>query len=221
METIDLRALIDHTLLKPEASRPQIEKLCQEARQYGFAAVCVNPWWVRLAAAELQGATVKVASVIGFPLGANATAIKVAEAERAIADGALELDMVINLGALKSGDPDAARQDIAAVARAAHAGGAILKVIIEAAVLDEPEKVLACRLAQEACADFVKTSTGFGPGGARVEDVALMRATVGPAMGVKAAGGIRSLDDALKMVRAGANRIGTSSGVRLVEDAGQ
>ncbi len=221
METIDIRALIDHTLLKPEANRPQIEKLCQQARQYRFAAVCVNPWWVRLAAAELQGSAVKVASVIGFPLGANTTDVKVAEAERAMADGALELDMVINLGALKSGDPDAAREDIGGVARAAHAAGAILKVIIEAAVLDEAEKVLACRLAQEACADFVKTSTGFGPGGATVEDVALMRATVGPAMGVKAAGGIRSLDDALKMVRAGANRIGTSSGVRIVEEAGK
>ena len=215
----EIARFIDHTLLKPEATPAQIERLCDEARRYGFAAVCVNPVYVRLAAERLQGAEVAVCSVVGFPLGATTTAAKVYEARQALADGAGELDMVIHVGALKAGDYERAQEDIAAVADVCHKGGALLKVIIETALLDDAEKVTACRLAQAAGADFVKTSTGFAGGGATAEDVRLMRQTVGPRMGVKAAGGIRSYADALAMIEAGANRIGASAGVRIVEQA--
>ncbi|HEY68351.1 MAG TPA: deoxyribose-phosphate aldolase [Thermoflexia bacterium] len=215
----EIARFIDHTLLKPEATPAQIERLCDEARRYGFAAVCVNPVYVRLAAGRLQGAEVAVCSVVGFPLGATTTAAKVYEARQALADGASELDMVIHVGALKAGDYERAQEDIAAVADVCHKGGALLKVIIETALLDDAEKVTACRLAQAAGADFVKTSTGFAGGGATAEDVRLMRQTVGPRMGVKAAGGIRSYADALAMIEAGANRIGASAGVRIVEQA--
>ncbi len=215
----EIARFIDHTLLKPEATPAQIERLCDEARRYGFAAVCVNPVYVRLAAERLQGAEVAVCSVVGFPLGATTTAAKVYEARQALADGAGELDMVIHVGALKAGDYERVQEDIAAVADVCHKGGALLKVIIETALLDDAEKVTACRLAQAAGADFVKTSTGFAGGGATAEDVRLMRQTVGPRMGVKAAGGIRSYADALAMIEAGANRIGASAGVRIVEQA--
>ncbi|RLC63897.1 MAG: deoxyribose-phosphate aldolase [Chloroflexota bacterium] len=215
----EIARFIDHTLLKPEATPAQIERLCDEARRYGFAAVCVNPVYVRLAAERLQGAEVAVCSVVGFPLGATTTAAKVYEARQALADGASELDMVIHVGALKAGDYERVQEDIAAVADVCHKGGALLKIIIETALLDDAEKVTACRLAQAAGADFVKTSTGFAGGGATAEDVRLMRQTVGPRMGVKAAGGIRSYADALAMIEAGANRIGASAGVRIVEQA--
>jgi deoxyribose-phosphate aldolase len=212
-----IAALIDHTLLKPEATASDIRKVCAEARHYGFASVCVNPYWVRLVAEELVGSTVKVCSVIGFPLGASATQIKVAETAAAIRDGAQEIDMVLNIGALRGGDPDAVRSDIHAVVEIAHACGAIVKVILETALLDDEQKVAASLLAKEAGADFVKTSTGFGPGGATAADVALMRRTVGPAMGVKASGGVRTLEDLKTMAAAGANRVGASASVKIVE----
>ena len=211
--------LIDHTLLKPDATAAQVERLCEEARFHGFAAVCINPVFVPLAAEMLEGSGVGVCTVVGFPLGASRTVIKVAEAKQAMADGASEIDMVLYIGALKAGDHDAVRQDITALAGACHAGGALLKVIIEAVLLDDHEKVTACQLSQAAGADFVKTSTGFAGGGATVEDVRLMRQTVGSEMGVKAAGGIRSYADALAMVEAGATRIGVSAGVYIVEQA--
>jgi len=211
--------LIDHTLLKPEATREQVLKLCREALQYGFASVCVNQCWVPLCAAELAGSPVKVCTVAGFPLGGSFTAAKVCETASAVRCGAREVDMVINVGALRSGGLDTVRLDIRAVAQAAHAGGALLKTIIEAALLDDIQKATACRLALEAGADFVKTSTGFGPGGATVHDVALMRATVGSAIGVKAAGGICTLDDLRAMVRAGASRIGAGASVAIMEAA--
>ncbi len=212
--------LIDHTLLKADATREQIAALCRDARQYGFASVCVNPCWVAAAAAELAGAEVKVCTVCGFPLGANTTSTKVYEAEEAVRAGAREIDMVIQIGALRAGDHDAVRGDIEAVAGAVRRGGAILKVIIEAALLDDAQKTAACTIAKAAGADFVKTSTGFGPGGATAHDVALMRAAVGPETGVKAAGGIRTLADLETMTAAGANRIGTSAGVQIVQAAG-
>jgi deoxyribose-phosphate aldolase len=212
-----LARLIDHTILKPDATREQIVALCREAREYGFASVCVNPFWVPLAAAELAGAESAVCTVCGFPLGANSTATKMQEAEDAIRYGAREIDMVINVGALRGGGHDAVRLDIRGVVETAHRGGAIVKAIIEAALLNDEQKVAACKLAQAAGADFVKTSTGFGPGGATAHDVALMRATVGPDMGVKAAGGIRTLDDVKAMVSAGANRIGASAGVAIIQ----
>ena len=212
-----LARCIDHTLLKPEATAADIRKLCGEARQYGFASVCVNPYWVGLAAAELAGSPVKVCTVVGFPLGANATAIKVAETEAAIRVGAQEIDMVINIGELRGGNHDAVRQDIQAVVQAAHRGGAIVKVILEAALLDDGQKAAAAQLARGAGAEFVKTSTGFGPHGATVQDVALLRQTVGAGMGVKASGGIRTLDDLKKMAAAGATRIGASSSVGIIE----
>jgi deoxyribose-phosphate aldolase len=211
--------LIDHTLLRADATSGQVELLCKEARQYGFAAVCINPVFVPLAARLLDGSGVEVCTVVGFPLGASRTVIKVAEAEQAMMDGASEIDMVLHIGALKGGDHAAVQADIAALAGACHAGGALLKVIIEAVLLDENEKVIACQLAQAAEADFVKTSTGFAGGGATVEDVRLMRHTVGPEMGVKAAGGIRSYVDAMAMVEAGATRIGASAGIHIVEQA--
>jgi len=211
-----LECYIDHTVLKPDVPPDQIDRLCDEAMQYHFAAVCINPVWVRRAARRLRGSTVRVASVVGFPLGANVPEIKAMEARRAIRDGAREIDMVINIGALKGGDQDLVRRDIAGVSDACREVGALNKVIIEAAYLTDEEKVVACRLAQLARADFVKTSTGFGPGGATVFDVALMRETVGEKMGVKAAGGIGSADDARAMITAGANRIGASAGIRIV-----
>jgi deoxyribose-phosphate aldolase len=216
---VDVARLIDHTLLKPEATREQIVQLCHEAMQYHFASVCVNPVHVRLCAQLLAGTGVPVCTVIGFPLGATTTAVKVFEAHQAMDDGASELDMVIDIGGLKSADYERVKQDIAAVAQACHARDALLKVIIEAALLTQEEKETACQLAMAAGADFVKTSTGFGPGGATVEDVALMRRVVGPALGVKAAGGIRSFGDAQRMIEAGATRLGASAGVRIAEEA--
>jgi deoxyribose-phosphate aldolase len=212
-----IAALIDHTLLKPEATAADIRKVCAEARQYGFAAVCVNPYWVRLVAGELAGSAVKVCAVVGFPLGANSTEIKVAETAGVLRAGAQEIDMVLNVGELRGGNYQAVRDDIVAVVEVAHASGAIVKVILETALLNSEQKVKACQLAKEAHADFVKTSTGFGPGGATVEDVGLMRRTVGPAMGVKASGGVRTLEDLKKMVAAGASRVGASASVKIVE----
>lgn len=209
--------LIDHTLLRPDATRDEILKLCDEARRYGFASVCVNPYWVPLVASQLSGTEVKVCAVIGFPLGATSTDAKVAETQAALRMGAQEIDMVQNVGALRSGDDEAVRSDIAAVVAAAHRAPAIVKVILETAYLDDHQKVVACLLAKEAGADFVKTSTGFSPSGATVEDVALMRRTVGPGMGVKASGGIRTLDDLKRMVAAGATRIGASASVKIVQ----
>lgn len=216
---INIARYIDHTNLKPYATREDIIRLCDEAIKYGFYAVCVNPYRVRLAKSYLRerGADVKVASVIGFPLGATPTEVKVFEAMRALEDGADELDMVINIGALKDRDYDYVKRDIEEVVKVAHERGAIVKVIIETCYLTEEEKIKACELAKEAGADFVKTSTGFGSGGATLEDVRLMRKVVGPDMGVKAAGGIRTYEAALEMIKAGANRIGTSSGVKIVE----
>jgi deoxyribose-phosphate aldolase len=216
-----LAQMIDHTLLKPEATPTQIEALCAEAKEYEFATVCVNPIHVKLAARALAGAPVDVCTVVGFPLGATPTAVKVFETEQALADGAAEIDMVIPIGVLKAGDEKAVREDIAAVVAAAHAAGGIVKVIIEAALLNDEEKKLACALAVAAGADFVKTSTGFGPGGATRHDVSLMRDAVGAEVGVKAAGGIRSYADAQGMVDAGANRLGASAGVRLVSEAAE
>jgi len=212
----DLARYLDHTLLKPEASASDIDQLCAEAVEYGFAAVCVNPTWVKRAAENVRGSPVKVASVVGFPLGATPSEIKAMETRRAIRDGAREIDMVINIGALKSGDHDAVRQDIEKVSDACREAGARNKVIIEAALLTDEEKVIASFLAKQAKADYVKTSTGFGPGGATVHDVLLMRETVGPEMGIKAAGGIRSAEDMKEMIAAGATRIGASAGVAIV-----
>jgi deoxyribose-phosphate aldolase len=211
--------MIDHTLLKPDATQDEIAQLCYEARKYGFATVCVNPAYVKLCSQLLQGSDVKVCTVIGFPLGATATEVKAYETQQALDDGATEIDMVINVGALKSKDYALVERDIATVARTCHAGGAILKVIIEAALLTEEEKVIACQLAKAASADYVKTSTGFGPGGATVQDVALMRHAVGPEIGVKAAGGIRTYQDVREMVAAGATRIGASAGVKIAQEA--
>jgi deoxyribose-phosphate aldolase len=213
---VGLAPLIDHTLLKADASHDQIAQLCYEARKYRFASVCVNPTNVKLCAQLLQGSGVPVCTVVGFPLGATPTEVKVFETQQAVRDGATEVDMVINVGALKSRDYELIERDIASIARACHAGNAILKVIIEAALLTDEEKVVACQLAKVAGADFVKTSTGFGPGGATAEDVNLMRRVVGPTMGVKAAGGIRTFEDAQKMVAAGASRIGASASIKIV-----
>jgi deoxyribose-phosphate aldolase len=212
----DLARYIDHTLLRPDAVIGDIDKLCAEAAEFRFAAVCVNPTWVRRAADDLRDSDVGVASVVGFPFGATPTEIKVFEARRAIRDGAREIDMVINIGALKSGMHAQVREDIARVADACHEAGTILKVIIETGLLTDEEKVIACRLAQQARADFVKTSTGYAKGGATVFDVALMRETVGPKMGVKASGGIRTAEDVQDMIAAGATRIGASAGVKIV-----
>ncbi len=209
--------LIDHTLLKPDATVADIRKLCAEARQYGFASVCVNPFWVPAAATELAGSGVKVCTVVGFPLGASATEVKSFETGVAMAEGALEIDMVINIGALRGGDHDAVREDIVAVVDTAHLGGAIVKVILETALLTKEQKVTACLLARIAGADFVKTSTGFGGGGATVEDVTLLRQVVGAEMGVKASGEVRTLDDLKKMVAAGATRVGASASVQIIE----
>jgi deoxyribose-phosphate aldolase len=215
-----LAQYIDHTLLKPDATAADIDKLCDEAVRFGFASVCINPVWVSRAAQRLKGTGVAVASVIGFPFGATLSEIKAHEARRVIRDGAREIDMVINIGALKSGLNDLVRADVAAVSDACHESGALNKVIIETALLTDTEKVIACRLAKEAKADFVKTSTGYASGGATVFDVALMREAVGPRIGVKAAGGIRTKADVEEMIAAGATRIGASAGVKIVSGEG-
>lgn len=217
--TGDVAGLIDHTLLKADASAREIEALCAEAAQFHFATVCVNPAWVALAARRLQGSGVGVCSVVGFPLGATTPDVKQYETRRAIFDGATEIDMVINVGALKSGDLRLVTTDIEAVAMPCRGAGVVSKVIIEAALLTDEEKVFASTLAKAAGADFVKTSTGFGPGGATVADVALMRRVVGDEMGVKAAGGVRDLDQVRAMVAAGATRVGASAGVRIVRES--
>lgn len=211
-----LAAVFDHTLLKPIATREQIIKVCQEAKEYGFASVCANPAYVKLVSEELKGSGVKTCTVIGFPLGANTKEIKAVETKQAVAEGADEIDMVINIGALKSGDHKLVEEDIKAVVNAAS--GKCVKVIIETCFLTEDEKVKACQLSQSAGADFVKTSTGFGTGGATVEDVKLMRKTVGDKMQVKASGGVRNLADALAMIDAGADRIGASAGVAVMQE---
>src|SRR5215207_7567727 len=215
----DWASLIDHTLLKPDASESDIQKLCEEAAQFGFASVCVNPGWVKRATEFLRGTGVPVCTVIGFPLGATLPDVKAYEARRSIFNGAREVDMVINVGALKSGDDCAVEDDIRAVVSAAHENGVLCKVIIETALLTDEEKVRACLAAKNAGADFVKTSTGFSKGGATVADVALMRRTVGDALGVKASGGVKGLEDARKMVEAGATRIGASVGVKIAQEA--
>src|SRR5215813_10020830 len=215
----DVASMIDHTLLKPDATRRNIEDLCREAAQFKFATVCVNPAWVSLAARLLAGSGVGVCSVVGFPLGATTADVKGYETRRAIFDGAREIDMVINVGALKSGDYRLVERDIEAVTTPCRQCGALSKVIIEAALLTDDEKVTACTLAKAAGADYVKTSTGFGPGGATVADVALMRRVVGQDMGVKAAGGVRDLEGLKAMVAAGASRVGASAGVRIVQQS--
>lgn len=215
----DWSSLIDHTLLKPDATQAEIRKLCEEAARYHFASVCVNPTWVSAAACILQGSGVPVCTVIGFPLGATLPDVKAYEARRAIFDGAREVDMVINVGALKSGDDATVEFDIHAVVEVAHSHNVILKVIIETALLTDEEKVRACLAAKNAGADFVKTSTGFAKGGATVADVALMRQVVGSELGVKASGGVKGIEDARAMVQAGATRIGASVGVKIAQEA--
>lgn len=215
----DVAGYIDHTLLKPEATREEIEKLCKEAATFKFASVCVNPTWVKECAWLLHGSEARVCTVVGFPLGATLPDVKAYETRRAIFDGATEIDMVINIGALKSGDDDLVRRDICGVVDAAHDGCAIVKVIIETALLTDEEKVRACRLAKEAGADFVKTSTGFSKGGATVADIELMRRTVGSEIGVKAAGGVKDLESARQMIAAGATRIGASAGIKIVQES--
>ncbi len=215
----DMAHFIDHTLLRPDATRDQVYQLCDEAIQHTFASVCVNPVWIQDVAVRLRGSPVKPCSVVGFPLGASTGDAKAYETRRAIFDGASEIDMVINIGALKSGMDDLVERDIRQVVEACHEHGAICKVIIETALLEESEKVKACVLAKEAGADFVKTSTGFSKAGATIEDVALMRHVVGPQIGVKAAGGIRSFQEAKQMIQAGATRIGASVGVKIVKEA--
>ncbi|HEM2826797.1 TPA: deoxyribose-phosphate aldolase [Streptococcus suis] len=212
-----LNKYIDHTILKPETTQEQVEKILAEAKEYDFASVCVNPTWVALAADNLKDSDVKVCTVIGFPLGANTPAVKAFETKDAISNGADEIDMVINIGALKTGNYDLVLEDIKAVVAAS--GDKLVKVIIEACLLTDDEKVKACQLSQEAGADYVKTSTGFSTGGATVADVALMRKTVGPDMGVKASGGARSYEDVIAFIEAGASRIGASSGVAIMNGA--
>jgi deoxyribose-phosphate aldolase len=213
-----LARLIDHTLLRADATRDDIRRLCQEAKKFGFWSVCVNPTYVRLATEVLRRTEVKVCSVVGFPLGASVSEVKAFEAENAVKDGAREIDMVINIGALKSGDHELVKEDIDEVVDRAKGleKGTVVKAIIEAGLLTQNEKVLACKLVKEAGADFVKTSTGFNGSGATVNDVRLIRTVVGPSLGVKAAGGIKTYLDALNLIEAGANRIGTSSGVLII-----
>jgi deoxyribose-phosphate aldolase len=211
--------MIDHTLLKPDATRADIEVLCREAAQFKFATVCINPTWIQLAVRLLAGSGVGVCSVVGFPLGATTSDVKGYETQRAIFDGAREIDMVINVGALKSGDLRVVERDIEAVVNPCRACGALSKVIIEAALLTDDEKITACTLAKAAGADYVKTSTGFGPGGATAADVALMRRIVGADMGVKAAGGVRDFEGMQAMIAAGASRVGASAGVKIVQQS--
>jgi len=211
--------MIDHTLLKPDATRADIEKLCREAAEFHFATVCVNPTWVATAARLLRGSGVGVCSVVGFPLGATTADVKNFETRRAIFDGATEIDMVINIGALKSGDLRTVERDIEAVVDPCRQCGVTSKVIIEAALLTDEEKITACTLSKAAGADFVKTSTGFASGGATAADVALMRRVVGADMGVKAAGGVRDLEGLKAMVAAGATRVGASAGVKIVQES--
>ena len=213
----NIAAKIDHTLLKPDATAADIRRICAEALEYSFASVCVNPYWVPVVAAALKNSTVKVCSVVGFPLGASATSIKAAETAQAIQDGAQEIDMVINVGELREANFAAVSADIVAVVEVSHASKAIVKVILETALLDDAQKVKACEIAKDAGADFVKTSTGFAASGATEHDIALMRKTVGPELGVKASGGIRTLDDLKKMVAAGASRVGASASVKIME----
>jgi deoxyribose-phosphate aldolase len=212
----DLARMIDHTILKPEATPGEVQKLCEEARKYSFASVCVNAGYVPLCARLLRGTPVKVCTVVGFPLGATSTAAKAFETEQAIRDGAQEVDMVINVGMLKAGDAQYVERDIAAVVSAAKRQRVLTKVIIETALLTDEEKVKACLLAKKAGADFVKTSTGFAKGGATAGDIALMRRVVGSTMGVKASGGVRTREEALTMVSSGADRIGASASVRII-----
>jgi deoxyribose-phosphate aldolase len=215
-----LAKMIDHTLLKPEATSADIEKLCGEATRYGFYSVCVNPTYVTQCKALLRGSPVKLCCVVGFPLGAQSPQIKALEARKAIREGAAEIDMVINIGALKSGDTALVLRDIRAVVEACKDGRALSKVIFETALLTDEEKVTACELSMKAGADYVKTSTGFASGGATAEDIALMARTVAPKkLGVKASGGVRTYDDAIRMIRAGATRIGASSSVKIVDEA--
>ncbi|CAN5844434.1 deoxyribose-phosphate aldolase [soil metagenome] len=217
--TAGVSGVIDHTLLKADATKDEIEKLCREAAEFHFATVCVNPAWVATAAAALRGTGVGVCSVVGFPLGATTADVKNFETRRAIFDGATEIDMVINVGALKSGDLRTVERDIEAVTEPCRQCGIVSKVIIEAALLTDEEKITACTLSKAAGADFVKTSTGFGPGGATAADVALMRRVVGADMGVKAAGGVRDLEGLKAMVAAGASRVGASAGVKIVQES--
>jgi deoxyribose-phosphate aldolase len=212
-----LARMIDHTLLKPDATADKIAQLCFEARKYHFASVCVNPTNVKLCADLLRNSDVKVCTVIGFPLGATSTEVKVFETRNALENGATEIDMVINIGALKAGDTELVAKDIHEVVKVAHAAGALVKVIIETALLTDDEKVIASLLAKEAGADFVKTSTGFSSGGATVHDVALMRKAVGPDLGVKAAGGIHTHEEAEQLIAAGATRIGASAGIKIIQ----
>ena len=216
-QNLDIAKMIDHTLLKPDATQQEIAQLCFEARKHGFASVCVNPTWVSLCAQLLQGSAVKVCTVIGFPLGATSSETKAFETETAIRQGATEIDMVINIGALKARDLDTVAKDIRGVVNAAHARGIIVKVIIETSLLTDEEKTIASLISKEAGADFVKTSTGFAGGGATVHDVELMRKAVGPQMGVKASGGVRTYEDAASMIKAGATRIGASAGVKIIQ----
>jgi deoxyribose-phosphate aldolase len=215
----EVAGLIDHTLLKPDATATEVEKLCREATEFRFATVCVNPTWVAFCARLLRGGGVGVCSVVGFPLGATTPDVKQYETRRAIFDGATEIDMVINVGALKSGDLRLVEQDIEAVTQPCRESGVVSKVIIEAALLTEEEKVTASTLTKAAGADFVKTSTGFGPGGATIADVMLMRRVVGDSVGVKAAGGVRDLEQMRAMIAAGASRVGASAGVRIVKES--
>ncbi|MBM3784203.1 MAG: deoxyribose-phosphate aldolase [Acidobacteria bacterium] len=211
--------MIDHTLLRADATRGEILQICEEARRFGFASVCVNSSWVPLVSRELRGTAVKTCTVVGFPLGAMSTSGKVLETEEAIRSGATEVDMVLCVGLLRGGETLAVEKDIRAVAETCHRNGALLKVILETALLTDEQKVTACRLSMAAGADFVKTSTGFSKGGATAKDIVLMRSTVGPALGVKASGGIRNLADARTMIAAGASRIGASASVRIVQEA--
>lgn len=213
---ISIARMIDHTLLKPEATKQQVEELCAEAKQYGFASVCINPGYVKLCSQLLRDTSVKVCTVIGFPLGATSTESKTFETERAIKDGAREVDMVINVGMLKSGEFDYVQNDIFAVVHAAHRNNVLAKVIIETGLLTDEEKIKACVLAKRAGADFVKTSTGFAKGGATVGDIALMRLVVGPDLGVKASGGVRTQEQAKALIESGADRIGASASVKIV-----
>lgn len=211
-----IASIIDHTVLKAEAQPDEIIKICGEAKQHKFASVCINPCYVSLAAEELKGSSVKVCTVIGFPLGASSSEVKAFEAQKAIEEGATEVDMVINIGMLKAGKLDYVKKDIEAVVNASK-GKALLKVILETCLLTDEEKITACKLSKEAGADFVKTSTGFSKWGAKAEDIKLMRETVGPEMGVKASGGVRELSDAVQMIEAGATRIGASASIKIVE----